>query len=90
LLKADLLLVATGVTNIFLNYNKPNQKTITKTTYKEMNKYLGEYDFGAGSMEPKLKSALEFVKNTGKTAIITDIKNAYKSLKFKAGTIITK
>ncbi|MDR2821404.1 MAG: carbamate kinase, partial [Mycoplasmataceae bacterium] len=90
LIHADVLLILTGVKNVVLNFNKPNAKAINKATVAEMEKYLTQYDFGKGSMEPKLKAAVSFVKNTKKNAIITDLKNASNAIQLKAGTVIKK
>ncbi|MDR0857366.1 MAG: carbamate kinase [Mycoplasmataceae bacterium] len=86
---ADILLVLTGVENVYLNWNKPNKEPLHKVTTNDVEKFLSEYDFGKGSMEPKLKAASNFVKSTGKIAIITNLENASNAIELKAGTIIS-
>ena len=54
----------------------------------EANTYLLQGHFSSGSMGPKVKSAVEFITNTGNEAIITSIENLKDALEGRAGTII--
>lgn len=45
-------------------------------------------DFAAGSMGPKIRSAVKFVRATGKVAGIGLLSDAAKILQGKAGTLI--
>ncbi|GMO14547.1 MAG: carbamate kinase [Mycoplasmoidaceae bacterium] len=90
LIKADMLILLTGVKNVMLDFNTSNAKPINKTKISEIEKYLTKYDFGKGSMEPKLKAAIEFTKASKHIAVITDLKNASNAIQLKAGTIIEK
>ncbi len=91
LVKADLLVVLTGVDNVFVNYNKPDQKKLENVTVAEMKKYIEENQFAPGSMLPKVEAAIAFVENypEGK-AMITSLENVEKVLEGSGGTIITK
>lgn len=91
LIQADLLVVLTGVNNIYINYNQPNQKQLNEVTVTEMKSYIAEHQFAAGSMLPKVEAAIAFVENSknGK-AIVTSLKNIEYVLTEGAGTIITK
>ena len=91
LIQADLLVVLTGVNNIYINYNQPNQKQLNEVTVTEMKGYIAEHQFAAGSMLPKVEAAIAFVENSknGK-AIVTSLENIEYVLTEGAGTIITK
>ncbi len=89
-IKAELLLILTGVKNVYLNYLQKNQKIIRKMNLKEAQKYIKEGHFLEGSMKPKILAAINFLKNDGKKVIITNPVNVMKALNNKAGTIITK
>ncbi|MER2176022.1 MAG: carbamate kinase, partial [Carnobacterium sp.] len=91
LIQADLLVVLTGVNNIYINYNQPNQKQLNEVTVTEMKSYIAEHQFAAGSMLPKVEAAIAFVENSknGK-AIVTSLENIEYVLTEGAGTIITK
>ncbi|MEG0267553.1 MAG: carbamate kinase [Carnobacterium sp.] len=91
LVKADLLVVLTGVDNVFVNYNKPDQMKLENVTVAEMKQYIEENQFAPGSMLPKVEAAIAFVENypEGK-AMITSLENVEKVLEGTGGTIITK
>ncbi len=68
---ADKLFILTDVPKVFINFGTPQEKAIDKMTVMQAKEYLAEGQFGRGSMEPKVRAAVEFVENTGKDAIIT-------------------
>ena len=90
IIRAQEYFIITDVDNIFLNYNKPNQEKLTKITTTKIKKYLDEGHFGIGSMEPKIKSALYFLKYHGEKVVITSIDNINEAIKGNAGTHIVK
>ena len=63
---------------------------MTKLTESEIKKYLDEGHFGIGSMEPKIKSALYFLKHHGEKVVITSINKIEEAIKGNAGTHIVK
>jgi len=90
IIKAQEYFIITDVDNIFLNYNKPDQIKLDKITFSQTKKYLEEGHFGLGSMEPKIKSALYFLKYHGEKVIITSIGKIKDAINGKAGTQIIK
>lgn len=91
LVKADLLIILTGVDNVYVNYNQPDQKKLEQVTVAEMKQYIEENQFAPGSMLPKVQAAIAFVENhpEGK-AMITSLENIEQVLTGKGGTVITK
>lgn len=89
-IKADLLLILTGVRKVYLDYNKKNQRPINKMNTKEAKKYLKEGHFPEGSMGPKIQAAIKFIEKGGKKVIITYPSYLDKALKGKEGTLIIK
>lgn len=87
-LKADKLVILTNVECCYINFKKPNQIELRDLNLDEAQTYYDQGHFSAGSMGPKVLSALEFVSNTGNTAIITSIEKLNEALEGKAGTII--
>jgi carbamate kinase len=69
---ADAFFILTDVKNVYLNFNKPNQKKLEVITVGEAKKYYADGEFAAGSMGPKILAAIDFVENGGKETIITD------------------
>ena len=90
IIKAEEYFIITDVDNIYLNYNKKNQTKVYKITVSELKKKLKEGHFGLGSMEPKIKSALYFLKYHGTKVVITSINKIEDAIKGKAGTQILK
>jgi carbamate kinase len=85
---ADLLLIATDVEKVAVNYQKPDQRWLDRLTVSETEAYLAEGHFGKGSMEPKVRAALKFLDNGGQRAIITDTENMLNALNGLTGTHI--
>lgn len=71
-IRADKLFILTDVPKVFLNFNTPQEKALDKINIADAKRYLNEGQFGEGSMGPKIKAAISFVKHTGKDAIITE------------------
>ena len=90
IIDADIFLILTDVENAKINYGKANEKSLGKITFEEAKQYLDEGHFLAGSMGPKVKACLRFLKNGGKKAIITSLDKALEALKEESGTIIEK
>jgi len=90
IIKAQEYFIITDVDNIFLNYNKSNQTKVEKLTVSEVEKYLKEGHFGIGSMEPKIKSALYFLKHHGEKVVITSINKIKGAINGNAGTQILR
>ena len=87
---ADRLIIFTGVDNIYINYNQPDQKALEQISVAEAEEYIKEGHFAAGSMLPKIEAALDFVKGDDKRkAIITSIENL-ENIDKEAGTVISQ
>jgi carbamate kinase len=81
---ADLLVIATDVDGVYVNFKQPNQKRIGQATLSEMKNYLSQ--FPAGSMGPKVQAAVSFVEATGKRAAIGSLADIEKITAGEAGT----
>ncbi len=87
LVKADILVSVTAVSNAFLNFGKPDQLALGMINVTEAERYIDSVQFGTGSMLPKMAAITKFAKK-GKIGIVTDPQNLELALKRKAGTII--
>ena len=90
IIKAQELFIITDVDNIYLNFKTDTQEIIHETTAKDMASWLEEGHFWRGTMEPKIRAALYFLKYHGKEVIITSIDNIERAIEKKAGTRIIK
>ena len=89
LVEADYLVILTAVDNVYINFNKPDQKKLEKVSKAEMEEYLKTDYFAKGSMFPKVNACVKFLnKAPGKTAIISSLAKAPEAFEGKAGTII--
>ena len=89
IIRANEYFIITDVDNIYLNYKQDNQEKIKSATAKQVEEWLKLGHFGIGSMEPKIKSALYFLKHHGSKVVITSIEKIEDALNNKAGTHIT-
>lgn len=87
-LDVDLFLIATSVEQVYLDYGKPGQRPLGRVTVDEVESYLHEGQFPAGSMGPKMKASIEYLRNGGREVIITDISAVARALEGKTGTHI--
>ena len=87
---ADLLVILTDVPKVAINYNTPDQKWLDTLTLSEMEELEKKGHFKAGSMGPKVNSALRFVRNGGQRAIIASLEEALEAIDGKKGTQIVK
>lgn len=87
---ADELIILTAVDNVYVNFNKPDQKKLENVSIAELEKYIDEGQFAKGSMLPKVQAAISFVERTNGRAIITSLDNVDKLVEGDVGTIISK
>jgi carbamate kinase len=87
-LKADLFIISTGVDKVAVDYRKPTQRFLDRMTVAEAERHLAEGQFPAGSMGPKIEAAIDFLKNGGKEAIITQPHHLEDAIAGKNGTHI--
>ena len=89
-IKANCLMMLTGVEQVFLNFKQPNERALKALTVKEAERYLKEGHFPPGSMGPKIQAAINFLNWGGEVAIIAAIDKVKEALEGITGTKITK
>ncbi|MGD9581412.1 MAG: carbamate kinase [Vampirovibrionia bacterium] len=87
-LSADAFIISTAIDKVYINFGKENQQAIDQMTVAEAEKYIEEGHFAPGSMLPKIKACIDFVKTTGNKAIITNPEMLALASEGKAGTTI--
>ena len=85
-LACDLFIMATDADAVYLDWGAPTQRAIRRVSPEA----LGAYGFAAGSMGPKVESAIEFAERTGKTAAIGALADVQRIVRGEAGTLVTK
>ena len=89
-IRAQELWIITDVDYVYLRFKKEGQKAISQMTTLEAEKYLQDGEFKKGSMAPKIKAALYFLKHYGEKVIITSIPSIKDAINGNAGTRIIK
>jgi carbamate kinase len=86
---ADLLVIATDVDGVMSDFDTPQQTLITKLDIRRAEAFLHSGAAGRGSMAPKLKAAVQFLKSGGgRRAVITSIARIVDGVRGSAGTQI--
>lgn len=87
---ADVLMFLTGVNNVSLNYGTNHEILLDRLTVTDAERYAKEGQFSAGSMLPKIESAIDFINNgKGRQAVITSMDMAKDALNGRGGTKIS-
>jgi carbamate kinase len=87
-IQANLFLISTAVDQVALNYGQPGQRWLDKMTLAEAEQYLAADHFAPGSMGPKIRASIKFLKEGGREALITSPENIERALAGETGTRI--
>jgi carbamate kinase len=87
-LGAELLLILTDVDAVYANWGKADQKRIERLTTDEAARLAAAGTFGEGSMAPKVRAAVNFVRHSGGRAVITELGKGMEAVKGNTGTTI--
>jgi carbamate kinase len=85
-LEVDLFIMATDASAVYLDWGKPTQRAIRRTSPKA----LAAYDFASGSMGPKVEAAIDFAERTGRMAAIGSLADVTRIARGEAGTLVTE
>jgi carbamate kinase len=84
-LKADLLVIATDVDAVYLDWGTPQQRRVVTAHPDALDPGL----FPAGSMGPKVEAAADFARASGRTAVIGSLEQLSSMLAGDGGTRIS-
>lgn len=84
-IRADEFVVATDADAIYVNWGEPDQRALRAATPDA----LETMGFPAGSMGPKVEAACEFVRASGRRAVVGALDDLAAVLAGAAGTAIT-
>ncbi|MBT4054766.1 MAG: carbamate kinase [Candidatus Marinimicrobia bacterium] len=88
ILHAEELWIITDVDNVYLSFGTENQEILRIITTSDVEKLYNKGEFQQGSIGPKIKAALHFLKYHGKKVVITSIPCIKDALEGNAGTEI--
>jgi carbamate kinase len=92
-LEAPTLVILTAVEYACINYGQPNEQRLEQITADEAETHLNAGQFGAGSMRPKIETAIDFVRNSSyddALSIIAHVDHFAEALDGKSGTRIVR
>jgi carbamate kinase len=81
---ADRFIILTDVEGLYLDYKKPSQRLVGRMSVSKDDVNISQLE--EGSMGPKVRACLQFVKNGGKEAIIASLDKVLEAVSGKTGT----
>ena len=88
IIRAQELWIITDVECVYDNFGNTNQKRISSITRQEAQEFHEKDIFQKGSIAPKIKAAIHFLKHHGDRVVITSIPHIKDALNGSAGTEI--
>ena len=85
-INADVFVIASDVSGVSVHGGTPEQRVLRKVPTAEMERYLAEGHFPAGSMGPKVEAITQFVKASGRRGIICHLEDIEQAIAGEAGT----
>lgn len=79
-LGADALVLVTSVEAVLLDYGTPKQRAMLEMSVEEAEAHLAEGQFPEGSMGPKVRAGVRFLRQGGNVSVITTPALVYASL----------
>ena len=87
-LGADLFMILTDVDAVYSDYGTTRQQAFAKMTVADAMRLDAAGEFGEGSMAPKVRAAVDYVRRTRGRAIITALARGREGVRGSAGTTI--
>jgi carbamate kinase len=88
-LSADTFVISTGVREAYADFGKPAQRALRRLTVAEAKALIEEGHFAPGSMLPKIKAALGFLKHRGGGRVVISCPGSLlEALEGNTGTTI--
>jgi carbamate kinase len=88
LIGADVLVIVTQVEKVCVHFGQPNEEALDLMTSAQAEKMLADGEFPAGSMGPKIESAVSFLAQGGKAVVITSPECILEAVAGTRGTTI--
>jgi carbamate kinase len=85
---ASQLIMVTGVPGVYLDFETDKARLIDRTHPDEIAHWLSAGHFPQGTMGPKVEAAIQYVRTTGRRAVICQPADLAAALRGEAGTIV--
>ncbi len=87
-LGAPLLVISTAVEHVMINFGTPDAQPLGEIGVDQIERYLAEGHFAPGSMAPKVRAAIGFIRRGGRRVIITNPQHLDDAIEHGQGTHI--
>ena len=88
--KAEILALVTDVPHVSVGFGTADERPIRQMTTDDAARHLAAREFPAGSMGPKIESAIEFVDGGGEYALVTSSDQLAAALRGEAGSRVVR
>lgn len=83
---ADVLVIATDVDHVVTGWGTDHAEPVGEVTASRMRQIMGEQEFAAGSMGPKVEAVTRFAERARRTGVITSLACIGRAVDGDAGT----
>jgi carbamate kinase len=87
---AELLLILTDVDAVYAEWGEEGQHPLSNLTVEQAQDLDRRGALGEGSMAPKVRAAVDYVRRTGGRAVITELSRGLDAVHGRAGTTIAR
>jgi carbamate kinase len=85
---ADLFMILTNVDAVYADWGTDRQRALKELTVEDAERLDAAGALGEGSMAPKVRGAVDYVRHTSGRAIIAELAQGRDAVRGKAGTTI--
>jgi len=90
IIRASELWIISDIEYLYRNFGEENQTPYKEINFQDLKSLYKNNSFQEGTIKPKIKAAIHFLKHHGEKVVITSINNIQNALNNKSGTIIRK
>ena len=90
IIRAQELWIISDIEYLYRNFREENQTPIKEISFQYLINLYKNNSFQEGTIKPKIKAAIHFLKHHGEKVVITSINNIQNALNDQSGTIIRK
>ena len=90
IIRAQELWIISDIEYVYRNFGEENQTPYKEISFQDLISLYKNNSFQEGTIKPKIKAAIHFLKHHGEKVVITSINNIHNALNDQSGTIISK
>ena len=90
IIRAQELWIISDIEYVYRNFGEENQTPYQEISFQDLISLYKNNSFQEGTIKPKIKAAIHFLKYHGEKVVITSINNIQNALNNQSGTIIRK